>query len=782
MTGLPSRREHFSLTGFTGVSSSKVTKEQKVDFDADWDKTLKAHRNVYVEAFAEYKAGRKSSAFLLYSYRKHKDVWDNANKGGRARENLDNLKKQGMNILKSQFEKPADPTMQDLVKVIRERCRIKVCEETGLEEPTILFKGGDWVEIMDDDMQWRLHQVKEVKAKDEDKDGRVSDWEVLYNIGGQVDLPHEKIRCSEAGLKHLYGVRPFIWQQYALLKLEDRIRFQKDHADDFVNFDHIQYVTDLWNSWLDSPDNKDFKEIYENNGESGKKMLEIHIMSPFYLIRDLATDEENEWNVEDDDVVQEFGAFTYLSFIGDGFVTPFIILLLQIAIPSLIIAGNLLYYVWKNNAWNDIHDITANEFFVTARCVSSPTDSYEVLLISGFMAFMIQVLYFIQVTPASITSFYLQVGNAGMDVFQKMKSLRMRIRDKKHDRVGQNIGYTLDLVMNTLYVIALYMANIFNVIQTEDSFEMLLNCLALIFVAQIDEEFSESPWYDPGRRWLRSSCVELVFQYYIDKPALCSTQLFSLKYGINLKHLNELANKDPRLFKNRDVAYADSRDLSIMSHDERVRFMSSELALLTKNPGAVAQYCKERQFFSVSEYNLVYIPFVNFLRIFDKNARPSGGVFNRYELYRCWSRWNDILFIGPLPVSKGNGGKFGDEDDKTIDGSDEYPTDASENTGDFPDDWNYDPEFSSSYSYFWTVTFIETLLFKELSSKIVISIKEGRFMDIFFWIYDAVFEWLSFFFHVVFPLYCLWGILIFPQCIHNLDPNQKESEYESGWV
>ena len=49
----------------------------------------------------------------------------------------------------------------------------------------------------------------------------------------------------------------------------------------------------------------------------------------------------------------------------------------------------------------------------------------------------------------------LQVGNAGNDIFQKMKSLRMRIRDKKHDRFGQNIGYTMGKSIKIYYQLAL---------------------------------------------------------------------------------------------------------------------------------------------------------------------------------------------------------------------------------------------------------------------------------------------------------------------------------------
>jgi len=320
-------------------------------------------------------------------------------------------------------------------------------------------------------------------------------------------------------------------------------------------------------------------------------------------------------------------------------------------------------------------------------------------------------------------------------------------------------------------------ANIFNVIQTDDTFEMLLNCLALIFVAEIDEDFCKSPWWDPGHRWIKAATVELVLQYYVDIPALRSLDLFALKYNMNPDVLLEICDRDKSIFKNRVVARKDCRDMSLMTESERIRFMSSELALLTGNKGAITEYCKEHQFFGKSEYMYILKPFYSFLSIFKPDIFITGGVFNRYEQCRSWSRWHDILYIGVLPdfqsvltkLKKGSGKEDG-----------ENPDDSTE-ADSITDDWNFDPDFRSSYGYFWTVTFFETLFLKELIKKTLSSIAEGRLLDVLFWIYDAAFEWISFVFHIIFPIYCLWGIVLWPRCFIDIPPNQEDSSFNSGY-
>ena len=56
------------------------------------------------------------------------------------------------------------------------------------------------------------------------------------------------------------------------------------------------------------------------------------------------------------------------------------------------------------------------------------------------------------------------------------------------------------------------MLNIFVIINTNEVIEIVLNALAFIFVAQIDEDIARSGWYDPDKRWLTAGAMETAMQ------------------------------------------------------------------------------------------------------------------------------------------------------------------------------------------------------------------------------------------------------------------------------
>ena len=314
--------------GLSNIFSPTARPQSELNFDPDWELELtkcsssgggnneKSKSTLSRElkvAASEFVNGRKSSAFLRYTYEKYPQLWINPDSNI---ELYEAMLAQGEHIIEREFyskqSRNVVPTMQELIDVIL--CRYRYNEEN--HDWFVKYKEGDWVEVMDVDMQWRLNRIKEIKVQDVDGDGDAGDeeWEVTYDVGGLKDLSAEDIRCSEAGLKMLFGIRPWVWQQYALLKVEERIRFQRDHADDFVNFPIIDTAKELWETWLENPDNSDFKELYNHPGigESGRRMLISHILKPFELMSMLAEGQEG-WDVANEDVLGEFGAFTYLS-------------------------------------------------------------------------------------------------------------------------------------------------------------------------------------------------------------------------------------------------------------------------------------------------------------------------------------------------------------------------------------------------------------------------------------------------------------------------------------
>eukprot|EP00816_Leptocylindrus_hargravesii_P006322 CAMPEP_0196825598 /NCGR_PEP_ID=MMETSP1362-20130617/93145_1 /TAXON_ID=163516 /ORGANISM="Leptocylindrus danicus, Strain CCMP1856" /LENGTH=742 /DNA_ID=CAMNT_0042206053 /DNA_START=220 /DNA_END=2445 /DNA_ORIENTATION=+ len=720
----------------------RKTVNRKANYVDDWQKRLDEVEvygtdSAMAKANEDLKGGRTTAAFMRYCYANHQDILKK-DKDDRERVKLRN---QMISILDDEYpESSGQPTMNKLVNVILNSYELRAPDKEKNPEAKWVakYKVGDWVEILDHDMEWRLHEIKQKHVEDFDGDGIAGDedFETSYDVGSEKGISTEKMRCSEAGLKRLFGVRPWVWQQYALLKVETKIRFQQDHRDDFCNFDIMGYTEELWDLWLNNPDNFDFKKLYDNSliGESGRRSLKTHILKPFELMTALAKGDP-DWDVTCDEMRRELGVFTYLSFLGDGFIFPFVVFGLQLAIPMILVYTNWDYFSWKQDWDTQKGEVEWDKFFERARCILSPLEKTENLKLASLMALVVQVLYLVQVTPDTITNFYLQVGNAGRNVFQKLKSIRMRIRDKKHDRMGQNVGYTLDLVMNTLYVCVLYMINIFNVLQNEDTFELLLNCLALIFVAHIDEEFAGSLWWDVGMRWIKAASVELVLQNYINKPALKSTKLFAKRYNMNLDVLLEVSEGDKRLFKNRYVAEKDRKDTSLMTTRERVDFMCSELAMLTRNPSAILDYCKQQHYFGEFEFMLMKHIYGALNWIYP-DVKLTGGVFNRYELYRTWSRWNDILYIGNLPDINSVLMTITAVDTVGVETIDGIDRDDEPN-----EDWNFDPDFTSSMTYFWTETFFSTLTLQELMGKIKDSLLEARVNDVIFWIYDAFFEW-----------------------------------------
>ena len=74
----------------------------------------------------------------------------------------------------------------------------------------------------------------------------------------------------------------------------------------------------------------------------------------------------------------------------------------------------------------------------------------------------------------------------------------------------------LELHMNSSYVCLLYLLNVILIFYTEDTTEVLLNALAVEFVAQIDEAIVSSEWWDPGFRHIRAGAVELALRRYLD--------------------------------------------------------------------------------------------------------------------------------------------------------------------------------------------------------------------------------------------------------------------------
>ena len=114
------------------------------------------------------------------------------------------------------------------------------------------YKPGDWVEVEGDnmivegnDMTWGLNMITRVirQAPDDwdwnapENEGKEPMWTFKYKVGDYRDIDETQMRSPEEGLRAVFGSRPWVWQQWAILKVEQKLRFQEGHQDDFLGRD-----------------------------------------------------------------------------------------------------------------------------------------------------------------------------------------------------------------------------------------------------------------------------------------------------------------------------------------------------------------------------------------------------------------------------------------------------------------------------------------------------------------------------------------------------------------
>lgn len=119
-------------------------------------------------------------------------------------------------VIQEEFPQEVHPTLADLIHVGKWR------DKAGF------YKPGDWVEIQGADMIWQLEMVTRVVKQappdwdwnDPANEDKVPNWEYFYHAGVKRMLLPEELRSPKEGLLRLFGTRPFLWQQWVCIKLE----------------------------------------------------------------------------------------------------------------------------------------------------------------------------------------------------------------------------------------------------------------------------------------------------------------------------------------------------------------------------------------------------------------------------------------------------------------------------------------------------------------------------------------------------------------------------------
>jgi len=191
--------------------------------------------------------------------------------------------------------------------------------------------------------------------------------------------------------------------------------------------------------------------------------------------------------------------------------------------------------------------------------------------------------------------------------------------------------------MSTAYECILLMLNTYVISASiNNPIEVLLDALAFVFVAKIDEEIVKSSWWDPENRWLTAGAMEVVMAKTVRFRHMASLHIFSEVYDIPIDELRDACDEDRTLLKNLEVADEDSVNPKYLTKEERVLQLFKEVAKNKNNVNAIDEYEKPTVYFGIIETIMGYFGF-------------ASPVFMNFRSYRTWSRWSKILFLARVP-------------------------------------------------------------------------------------------------------------------------------------
>lgn len=523
----------------------------------------------------------------------------------------------------NEFPKYDPPTIEDCVFSVM----------TLPKNEDIEFEQGYWVEVLGNDMVWHLGLCKRVVAQapddydydDPENDGKPIPYNYFFNVGAQKLVPAKYVRAPETGLKKVFGLRPWLWQQYALLKIEKYLRFDADHERDYAECDCIRFADKLWNEFLEDPKNADFKEFYDKFDDGPQDKLVSHLLSPFLLMDEIVENEE-DWDLHDSDI----SVYTYLSVIGSGWIIVLIVMFVQLIVPIILLYASVSsserFFIDQPYPYNILTDW---ETF----CV--PTGS----LGGKIMNVAVLAVYIIRVVPDSFYSFFNTAGSNDTP-YSRLNSLRKIVWDQGDDTVGQMVGYKAQLYMNTAYIVVLYSIMLFILFNTNDVIEIILNALAIEFIHQIDEEISLADWFDAGDRWITGGAIELTIRANIRLDYLSTPSKLCKYYGIDKEKLKEALGTNvtgqSHSLKNYKLAMKDEQNPEFMNFEDKLWLKCEQYALKSNNTGALKQYKKYQ------------VEFGSIVGVLNKLHITDTAFFRRYPAYRTWSRWEKVLYLPKL--------------------------------------------------------------------------------------------------------------------------------------
>jgi hypothetical protein len=417
-------------------------------------------------------------------------------------------------------------------------------------------------------------------------------------------LTDEDVRLPKEALLHIFGVSPWVWQQWACIRLENVLRFQRGHRNDLEVFNIQGYADELWDLWLYHPKNKEFAALFSRVGEFGQEELIKHVMDPFKVMTDVISNSSGNWDMSD----PALSVYTYLSVLGSGFIDALAILFIQVAMPSVL----YVFYISNQNGGDG-----------------------SLTLGTRAMLFLTLVYYLFKTTRDLHSNFRRVVCGSG-STYSRILRMREQIWEVGNDNLAQSIGYVFDLFMNTGYVCILYIYNMFVLFNSGDAFDILGSVIIFELLFNLDEAIAAAPWWDEGGRWMKAGIIEMILQATIRRECAHSWNEYVAQFSTFLTHTErqkvEERFESVGFVANTFLVGSESNEtINLLTIGERIEWNRWQEAL---SKGVVKSPQLEKQdvyFGGMLSYGI-------------------SAVFQKHEHYRPWSQWEQIIFFFPVPT------------------------------------------------------------------------------------------------------------------------------------
>uniref|UniRef100_A0A7S4M9V9 Uncharacterized protein n=1 Tax=Odontella aurita TaxID=265563 RepID=A0A7S4M9V9_9STRA len=656
--------------------------------------------------------------------------WDHFVDSIRKEESSSQLDDLIRRVIHLEFPKEDVPTVRRVINVGR------------LHDNRARYSPGSWVEIRGYDMKWRLDMItRVVKQAPDDWDWNNPNnareqpqWDFYYHCGKHRRLREDELRSPKEGLRRVFGRRPWVWQQYACIKVEDKLRFQEGHQNDCILFDVQKYVAELWEEWLNHPSNSDFKAVFDDDrvGDFGRRELIIHVMKPFKLMEKIKEDKE-VWDFAGDSSI---GIYTYLGLLGSGATILCVILFVQVAVPVLLalaVDGCPLIQ-WLKILGSDVCTSDQEREDGGYDLEEYRDGTYHA------MTLVICALYLVRVVPDTLITFHNTMG-AQNTAYSRLLSLRQLLWSQGDDTLAQMFGYKLDIYMNTAYVSALYLLNIYIIMHTDTVLDIILNSLAFEFVARLDEETTKTLWWDPEQRWITAGAMSMVLQTTMKLKWLKDSKLFSQEFAVDEETLRAACRNDPNLLWNSLVSSEDTNNTAFMTKDEIITSRFRKVAHELNNENAIDEYEKPPVYFGFLD---------RYIRKF--LHQKDRSTFNRFINYRTWSRWEKVLYMSPVPSL----------DDLFVTKHGKVKLDKSLDKIGPPDEKfvNFDPDDQGELGKrMFAYHAANVLLLKHVFPGLKNVWTKKHFRSFWFRLFDGLLEWIAYVVTLSFPFFVVVAII-----------------------